>query len=83
MPEYIQNFLLHFKHPPPIHNQDILHSCERVVCGKPQSPMQEDYAPKLPSTVILRVQQVVGSLLYYALAVGCTLLVSLSDLALE
>ena len=37
--------------------------------------------PKIPSTVILCVQQVVGILLYYDLAVGCTLLLSLSNLA--
>ena len=40
-----------------------------------------DERPKLPPEGILHVQQVVGSLLYYALAVDCTLLVALGDLA--
>ena len=47
------------------------HACARVVYGKPQSPMQEDSAPKIPATGILSVYQVVGSLLYYALAADC------------
>ena len=81
MPEYIPNVLLCFKHPPPIHNQNIPHTCVIVVYGKPQSPMQEDSAPKLPSTGILHVQQVVGILIYYILVVDSTLLVSLIDLA--
>ena len=38
-------------------------------------------APNLPSAGILNVQQVVGSILYYALSVDCTLLVALGDLS--
>ena len=40
-----------------------------------------DESPKLPPDGVLQVQQVVGSLLYYALAVDCTLLVASGDLA--
>ena len=51
--------------------------------GKPQFPMQEDSDPKPPLTIILRVQQVLGSSLYYTLAVDCNFLVAISDLASE
>ena len=54
----------------------------RVVYGKPQYPMQEDSAPKLPPTLILHIQHVAGILLYYALVVYCTLLVVISDSSL-
>ena len=50
MPEYIPNVLLRFKHSTPIFNQDIPYACARVVYGKPQSKMQEESDPKLPST---------------------------------
>ena len=83
MPEYNPNVLLRFKHLPHIRNQDIPHACGRVVYSKSQYPTQEDSAPKLPPTGILHIQQVVESLLYYDLAVECTLVVALSDLASE
>ena len=38
-------------------------------------------SPRLPPSGVMHVQQVVGSLLYYALAVDCTLLVALGDLS--
>ena len=40
-----------------------------------------DTSPTLPANKKLFIQQVIGSLLYYALAVDCTLLVALGDLA--
>ena len=43
--------------------------------------MQEDETELLPPSGILCIQQIIGSLLYYALAVDCTLLVALGDLA--
>ena len=82
MSEYMPNVFLGFKHPPPICNQDSPHACARVVYVKSQYPMQEESSPKLPPNGIQHVQKVVGSLLYYNLAVGCTLLVALSELAL-
>ena len=42
---------------------------------------EETISPPLTANEKLLVQQVVGSLLYYALAVDCTLLVALGDLA--
>ena len=43
--------------------------------------MQEDETELLTSSGMLRIQQIIGGLLYYALAVNCTLLVALGDLA--
>ena len=43
--------------------------------------MKEDETEPLPPSGVLRIQQIIGSLLYYALAVDCTLLVVLGDLA--
>ena len=43
--------------------------------------MQEDETELLPPSGIFCIQQIIGSLLYYALAVDCTLLVALDDLA--
>ena len=83
MPEYIPNVLLNFKHPSPIRNQISLHACARILNGKPQFTIQEAFAPKLSSTGILHVHRVLGSFLYYALAVEFILLLSLSDLASE
>ena len=44
------------------------------------APIIVDF-PTLPPAKKLFIQQVFGSLLYYALAVDCTLLVALGDLA--
>ena len=82
MPEYIANVLLRFQHPIPTRKQHSPHSWTTPNYGATQQYATEvDDSSKLPPAGVLRVQQIIGSLLYYALAVDCTLLVALGDLA--
>jgi hypothetical protein len=82
MPKYIENVLLRFKHKAPTRRQNSPHAWIPPSYGKNEQLVeQEEESPVLPPSQKLLVQQVVGSLLYYALAVDCTLLVALGDLA--
>jgi hypothetical protein len=84
MPGYIAAVLLRFQHPMPSRPQHSPHTCTRIVYGSaPQSPTQEDTSPLLPPLGVQRIQQIIGCLLYYALAVDSTFLVGLSDLSSE
>ena len=84
MPGYIAAVLLRFQHPIPTRPQHSPHACSRITYGKaPQAPTKDDTSPQLPPAGVLRVQQVVGCILYYALAVDSTFLVALSDLGSE
>ena len=82
MLDYISNVLLLFQHPLSSRNQHSTHAWTRPQHGATQQYVkQEDKSDKLPPSGILRVQQIIYSLLYYALAVDCTMLVALGDLA--
>ena len=82
MPDYIKQVLHKFKHPPDTPVQDAPHRWSPPVYGvKQQLANNDDASPPLPPSDIQHVQQVVGTLLYYALAVDNTMLVALSDLA--
>jgi hypothetical protein len=48
-----------------------------------QAPLPADTTPKLDTKGIKRVQQIVGSILYYARAVDMTVLMALSSIAVE
>ena len=48
-----------------------------------QAPLPPDSSPKLDAKGIKRVQQIVGSILYYARAVDMTVLMALSSIAVE
>ena len=48
-----------------------------------QAPLPPDSSPKLDTKGIKRVQQIVGSILYYARAVDMTVLMALSAIAVE
>jgi hypothetical protein len=48
-----------------------------------QCPLPPDSLPKLDKKGIKRVQQIVGSILYYAQAVDMTVLIALSTIAIE
>ncbi len=50
---------------------------------KAQAPLSPDSSPKLDAKGIKRVQQIVGSILYYACAVDMTVLMALSSIAVE
>jgi hypothetical protein len=60
------------------------HAWNKTVFGRTtQQPFPEDSSNQLASTDIRRIQQIVGTLLYYAHAVNVTLLVALNSLAAE
>ena len=82
MPRYIHKALQSFKHPPPKAPEDAPHDYNKPIYGaKQQMVAEEDTTGKLNPDDILHVQCVVGTLLYYALAVDSTMLVALGDLA--
>ena len=82
MPEYIPNVLTRFKHPIPKRKQNSPHTWTPPNFGsKIQMATEQETSAILPHSDKLFVQQVVGSLLYYALAVDCTLLVALGEIA--
>ncbi len=49
--------------------------------SKAQAPLPSDSSPKLDKAGIKKVQKIVGSILYYALAVNMTVLMALSTIA--
>ena len=82
MPKYIRRVLLRFMHALPTRKQHSPTKWNQPIYGRTQQFAEnESDSPKLPPKGVLHIQQVVGSLLYYALAVDCTLLVALGDLA--
>ena len=82
MLDYISSILLRFQYPSPSRNQHSLYMWKRPQYGATQQfAKKEDTTDKLPPSGILRVQKIISSLLYYALAVDCTLLIALGDLA--
>jgi len=48
-----------------------------------QEPTDHDTSPLLPPTRVTRIQQIVGTIMYYARAVDLTALVALSSIASE
>ena len=82
MPSYIPAALTRFKHQIPTKKQNSPHKWTPPTYGKSQQLVQNQLtSPISPPAKKLFIQQVIGSLLYYALAVDCTLLVALGDLA--
>jgi hypothetical protein len=84
MPGYMDTALHKFQHPLPSWPEHPPHAWHKPVYGQTtQQPFPEDGSNHLTSTNILRIQQIVGTLLYYAGAVDVTLLVALNSLATE
>ena len=82
MPRYIHKTLHKFQHPLPTKPQHALHSWNQTIYGATwQYATDEDESPKLTPPHIKKVQEIVGTLLYYALAIDNTMLVALGDLA--
>ena len=82
MPGYIKELLLKFKHPPPSRRKNSPHPWNVPVYGqKVQYANDDDDSPLLSKKGITLVQQIVGSLLYYAIAVDPTMLVALGSIA--
>ena len=84
MPEYIAQALHKFKHLLAQKQEDAPHKWNQPSYGaKKQFSNPVDQSLRLPASDIKHVQTVVGTLIYYALAVDNAMLVALGDLASE
>jgi hypothetical protein len=82
MPNYVATALHKFQHPPPSRRQHAPHHWTWPVYGaRVQYAPEPDDKALLPAADIKRVQQVVGTLLYYARAVDSTMLVALNAIS--
>jgi hypothetical protein len=84
MPKYVDKPLARFEHKSPAKPQHSPHSAPpRQFGATAQNPVDHDLSPLLPPDRIKRIQQIVGTVMYYALAVNITTLVTLSSIAAE
>ena len=82
MPGYIAKALHKFQHPLPAKPQHAPHAWNCPVYGATrQYAPGGDETPKLTPATVTRVQEIIGTILYYALAIDNTMLVVLGDLA--
>jgi hypothetical protein len=82
MPGYVQAALHKFQHPVPTKPEDSPHAWNIPTYGaKIQYAPDADTAATLPPEQITRIQQIIGTLLYYSLAVDPTMLVALGSIA--
>jgi hypothetical protein len=82
IPGYVAAALHRFQHPPPIKAQDAPHDWTQPVYGsKVQYAADEVDSDLLEPKAITLIQQIVGTLLYYAMAVNPTMLVALGGLS--
>ena len=84
IPDFIDQALHKFKQSLAPKQEDAPHNWNRPRYGaKQQFSDPFDQSPRLPASNIKHVQTVVGTLLYYALAVDNTMIFALGDLASE
>ena len=84
MPNYVTKLLERFNHPTPKRPQHSPHAAPpRQFGATAQEPVKHDTTPTLPPDRIKRIQQIVGTIMYYARAVDVTTLVALSSIAAE
>ena len=82
MPGYIKAALFKFNHPTPSRPQHSPHRSNPIQYGAAsQKPNPIDTTAQLDAAKTTRIQQITGTLLYYARAVDGTLLVALSAIA--
>jgi hypothetical protein len=82
MPGYVAKVLNRFQHPPPGKPEHSPHPWTAPTYGAvTQLSAPGDTSPTLATSEKLRLQEIIGTLLYYARAVDCTMLVALSSLA--
>ena len=82
MPQYIQEVLTKFKHPPPNKPENAPHKAVTIDYGrKVQLTEAPTTAAPLSKDNVKKLQQIIGSILYYARAVDNTMLMTLSTLA--
>ena len=84
MPKYLQTALLKFQHPAPKRPQHAPHSWEKhTYVAQLQYTQDNDSSPLLPAKTINLLQQIVGTLLYYSIAVDLTMLTALGSIATQ
>ena len=84
MPGYIEKQLSKYKHPTSNRPQHSPYPCAPKTYGKSaQDPIATNNSPPSGQKVIIHVQKLVGSILYYARSVDSTPLVALNTLASE
>ena len=82
MPGYVQHALHTFQHPTPQKKQDSPYPTTVKQYGvKVQLTDPIDYSARLPPHEIKRLQQIIGTFLFYARAVDPTMLTALSELS--
>ncbi len=84
MPGYIKKKLQEYKHLLPEKILNCQYSPEQIKFGSDaQSTLMPDATPVLDAGGIKPIQQIVGSILYYARAINMTVLMALSSIAVE
>jgi hypothetical protein len=84
MPGYIRKKLHEYNHVFPGRLQACPYTpAPKKFGAQAQTPLEVDSSPQLDAKGIERVQQIVGSILYYARAVDMTVLMALSAIAVE
>ena len=84
MPGYVDRLLARFNHTPPTRPQHSPHPALPQKYGTDaQEPLDHDALPILPPQRIKHIQQIIGTIMYYARAVDLTTLVALSSIAAE
>jgi hypothetical protein len=82
MPGYIEAALHKFQHPSPTRAEDAPHDWTKPTYGAAvQYAPENDTTATLPQPKITKIQQIIGTLLYYAIAVDPTMLVALGTIA--
>ena len=80
MPGYISKALVKFQHPHPKKTQHAPATAVPIVYGAKVQEVQQDNSPPLTLERIRRIQDIVGTLVYYARAVDPTLSATLSSI---
>jgi hypothetical protein len=84
MPGYIKNALQRYNHEPPSKQQHCPYPPQPKKYGSAaQEPTPIDTSPTLDKNGITRIQQIVGTILYYARAVDITILTALNTIGAE
>ena len=82
IPNYVTKALHKFQHPTPKRTQYAPHQWTRPNYGsKKQLATPLDTSPSIPEVKKCRIQQIIGTFLYYDRAVDCTMIPALSTLA--
>jgi hypothetical protein len=82
MPGYVEAALNKFQHPSPTRAEDAPHDWTKpTYSAAVQYAPENDTTATLPQPKITKIQQIIGTLLYYAIAVDPTMLVALGTIA--